>query len=228
MNLISTTAQRLERADRDVEELKRSYLDALEHLREAPEVDTSFDDRWANLDERLRALRTGLRPEDYDKPQLAELYRTLFEIRDLMDENRDLETLDRLLVLIEQVRQVIRDALDEHVNGVEGDTGLVVEELGRWLPTTPRDEIARLVGRDRRTLSRWAGKTGPPARRLVTVARLVAILQHNWTEEGVVAWFHHARRELHGRSPLSLLNEPNYDEDLLLSAARAGRSQYAS
>jgi hypothetical protein len=61
-----------------------------------------------------------------------------------------------------------------------------------------------------------------------TVGQLISILRHNWTEEGVVAWFHRPRWDLGGRSPLAVLSSENFDEDILLSAARAGRSQYAT
>jgi hypothetical protein len=61
-----------------------------------------------------------------------------------------------------------------------------------------------------------------------TVGQLISILRHNWTEEGVVAWFHRPRRDLGGRPPLAVLSSESFDEDILLSAARAGRSQYAT
>lgn len=60
------------------------------------------------------------------------------------------------------------------------------------------------------------------------MARLVAILRHAWTEDGIVAWFHRPRRDLQGQRPIAVLKDPNYDEDELISAARAGRSQYAT
>jgi hypothetical protein len=59
------------------------------------------------------------------------------------------------------------------------------------------------------------------------LARLVAILRHNWDEEGIIAWFERPRRDLSGRRPATLLADPNA-EDELISAARSGRNQYAS
>lgn len=234
MSALLTTGQRLEHADREVEQLKEAYVDALGHLNSAPEVDASFSERWVALLDRIRTLRTELRREDYDKDQLAELFNTFFEIRDLTDEvhaggaGPDHDVLDRLLVLIERVRQVVRDALDEHVNGIEGDTGLVVAELNRWLNDVPRNDVAELLGIDRRTLSRWAVRTDQPNRRLQTVARLVAILKHNWTQEGILLWFRRPRRELGGRTPLSILSDSYFDEEAMVMAARAGRSHYSS
>jgi uncharacterized protein (DUF2384 family) len=100
-------------------------------------------------------------------------------------------------------------------------------ELDRWLPDVPDQTVAKMIGVDRRTLSRWRGQAGQPRRNLRVFARLVAILRHNWDEEGIIAWFGRPRRELDGRRPVALLDDPNA-EDALIGAARSGRSQYAS
>src|SRR5206468_6500644 len=123
----------------------------------------------------------------------------------------NLDTIDQLVVALERVRHVVRDALDEHVAGMSGDIALVTEQLLQMLPDATREEIAELVGVDRRTLARWAGRTGAPPRRLKIVARLVAILTHNWSQDGVVEWFHRPRRELGGKSPLAFLNQDKHD-----------------
>lgn len=225
-----TTEQRLENLDIELEALKDSYVRAVIELRQADEVDASFAHRLELLERRLKDLRTQLAPEDVDKDQLVAYHDALWEIRDLVDAARgryDLETFDQLLLQIERIRHVVRDAIDEHVSGVRDDVGLVLEELRTWLPLTPQRVIAELADVDRRTLARWANQSGPPSRRLTMVARLVAILRHNWTEDGVIAWFSRPRPDLGGRKPLTLLPDPNYDERLL-SAARSGRAQYAS
>lgn len=220
--------ERLERLDREVEELRLGFMEAAIAVKESPEVDQTFDERWIEISERVRNLGAELQPEDYDKEQLTRLYQALLEIRDLLDEERSLDTIDRLLICVERVRHVIRDAIDEHVSGVATDVSLVLKDIDRWLPHATRDEIAELAGVNRRTLARWSTQNAPPARRLRTVARLVAILRHSWTEDGIVAWFHRPRRDLQGQRPIALLKDPNYDEDALISAARAGRSQYAT
>jgi transcriptional regulator with XRE-family HTH domain len=209
--MTTTTEQRLERHDREVEQLKRSFVEAIQHLQGAPEVDASFGERLDALVGRFQHLRTDLQPEDFDKAQL------------------DLEACDQLLIRIERIRHVMRDALDEHVTGVGGDTAAVMEELSTWLPTTTRHELAELLGVDRRTLPRWEKQRDrAPSRRLQAVARLVAILRHSWTEQGILAWFHRPRRELGGLAPLELLDDTAFDEEALIAAARAGRSQYAA
>lgn len=231
MTIALPTEERLKRVDREVVDLQRGFVEAVAQLQQAPEVDDSFEERWASIARRLKNIRTELEPGDYDKDQLTELYNTLLDIRDLVDcidGERDMETFDQLLVHLERIRHVVRDALDEHVTGGTRDVGLVMQDLDRWLPGTPRHKLAELMGVDRRTLPRWTGKASAPSRRVQTVARLVAILRHNWTEEGIVAWFHRPRRDLNGRTPLTILEDPNFDEEALLAAARAGRSHYAS
>ncbi|HEX2161523.1 MAG TPA: hypothetical protein VHF88_06855, partial [Thermoleophilaceae bacterium] len=63
--------------------------------------------------------------------------------------------------------------------------------------------------------------------RLTLVARLVSILRHAWTPAGVVAWFDRPRRELDGRAPRELLDDPA-NERILIATARSSRNQYGS
>ncbi len=230
MSAVQTPEERLERVDQDVDELKTAFVGAISELQRAPEIDDSFDERWQDVRSRISAIQDEVHAPDYDKEQVVELYQSLLEIKDLLNISGtpcDLDTCDRLLVNIERIRHVVRDALDEHVAGVQSDVGLVMADLARWLPSTPDRVLAEIVGVDRRTLSRWKKQSGPPRRRLRIVASLVAILRHNWTEEGIVAWFYRPRRDLDGRRPIALLDDPTFDR-ALIDAARAGRSQYAS
>lgn len=229
-----STEQRLEEADRQVVAVQRGFMEAIGRLQEAPEVDGSFEARWRDIAARIKGLRHGLQAEDFDKEQVAALSGILLDMRDSIDavnaapHFQDLEAFDALLIDLERVRHVVRDALDEHVSGARQDVGLLIRDIDGWLPRTPRHAIAELAGVNRKTVTRWAGSSSPPTRRMQMVGRLVSILRHNWTEEGIVAWFHRPRRDLGGRTPLAVLSSDNFDEDALLSAARAGRSQYAS
>jgi uncharacterized protein (DUF2384 family) len=225
-----TYAERLGKFDQELEDLQRGFIEAVEHLRRTPEVDDSYEERWQAIAQRMKRLRDGIRAEDYDKDQLATLASTLLDIRDQLDRDDapgNLDVCDQLMIMLERIRHVVRDALDEHVSGATGDVGVVMTELERWLPHVSDQTIAKLVGVDRRSLSRWRGQGGQPRRSLRIFARLVAILRHNWDEEGVIAWFERPRRDLDGRKPATLLADPNA-EDVLLSAARSGRNQYAS
>jgi uncharacterized protein (DUF2384 family) len=226
----STSEQRLGQADQELQNLKESFVDAIGQLQRSEHVDSSFQARLAEIESRLRELRRGLRIDDLDKAQISEFHGALWEIKDLIDDQGDeydLDTVDKLLVCIERVRHVVRDALDEHVAGVPDDASLAVQELREWLPSTSVATISDLVGVDRRTLSRWAKIHRATPRRLQLVASLVAVLRHNWSEEGIVAWFDRPRRGLEGRRPTSLLDDPLAD-DLLLAEARSSRSQDAS
>jgi hypothetical protein len=225
-----TPEERLEHYDEELDKLKQRFVDAVGRLADEPTVDHSFGERLRGLVERLDELRVGLQPEDFDKDQIVALFGALFTIRNLVDAadgTPDLDTCDQLLVNIERIRHVFRDALDEHVTGVASDRGLVVRDLREWLPHASLATIAELVDVDRRTLHRWSQQSGPPPARLALVARLVAILRHAWTEAGILAWFDRPRRDLDGRRPRMLLGDPTA-EDALIMAARSGRSQYAS
>jgi uncharacterized protein (DUF2384 family) len=229
VTVTQTYEQRLGKFDRTVEELQRSFVEAVEHLRQAPEADSSYEERWRDIADRLKRLRYEIEAEDYDKQQLAILATALLDMRDQLDRRDawDLDVCDQLMIILERIRHVVRDALDEHVNGATGDVGVVMGDLDRWLPHIPDQAIARLVGVDRRTLSRWRGQVGQPRRSLRLFARLVAILRHNWDEDGIVAWFERPRRDLDGRRPATLIDDPDA-EDKLIGAARSGRNQYAA
>ncbi|MGE5280833.1 MAG: hypothetical protein ACM3N0_00660 [Chloroflexota bacterium] len=229
MTVTLTPEKRLGHADEELLDLKNGFVEAIAQLQEHPEIDNSFHERLETIVERLGALREKLRPEDLDKAQVIEFHAALWEINGLLRENEasyDLDVIDRLLIAIERVRHVIRDALDEHVIGLPDDAGLVIEELKRWLPATSNEAIAGLVGVNRKTLSRWTKEHRTPTRRLQLVAHLVAILRHNWTEEGILSWFERPRPGLNGKKPVTLLEDP-VAEDRLLWEARAGRSQDA-
>ena len=229
MTATLTYEERLGKVDKTVEQLQRWFVEALEHLRQAPEADGSYAERWEEIAERLKKLRYDIDAEDYDKEQLATLATALLDMRDQLDRKGawDLDVCDQLMIILERIRHVVRDALDEHVNGVSGDVGVVMQDLDRWLPDVPDQTIAKYIGVDRRSLSRWRQQSGRPRRSLRLFARLVAILRHNWDEDGIIAWFDRPRRDLDGRRPAALIDDPNAEAELI-SAARSGRNQYAS
>jgi hypothetical protein len=230
MTTTLTPEQRLGLADQEAQALKDCFVEAIGQLQRDEHIDGTFQERMENIEERLRDLRRELREEDLDKAQITEFHAALWEIKDLLDESGeglDLDTIDKLLVCIERVRHVIRDALDEHVAGVPDDAALAFAELRAWLPNTSVATLSELVGVDRRTPSRWTKSPQAASRRLQLVTSLVAVLRHNWTEEGIVAWFQRPRRSLDGRRPMGVLDDPLADQ-LLLTEARSSRSQDAT
>src|SRR6478609_3579750 len=180
MTTTLTPEQRLGLADQEAQALKDCFVEAIGQLQRDEHVDGSFQERMENIEGRLRDLRRELREEDLDKAQITEFHGALWEIKDLLDESGDsldLDTIDKLLVCIERVRHVIRDALDEHVAGVPGDAALAFAELRAWLPNTSVATLSELVGVDRRTPSRWSKSPQVASRRLWLVASLVAVLR---------------------------------------------------
>lgn len=225
-----TSAQRLEQLDREVEEVKELFMDALEQLHRTPAADLSHEQRWQLVATRIKGLRSAIQADDYDRDQLAIIANSLLDMRDLLDREEgpaNLDVADGLLIALERIRQVVRDALDEHVDGVIDNASLVMADLDRWLPGIADRRIADLIGVDRRTLSRWRKQPGSPRSSLRTFARLVAVLRHSWDAEGVIGWFYRPRRDLSGHKPATLLKDPGA-EPSLIDSARAGRSQYAS
>lgn len=231
MAALLTPEEKLRRVDQTVEEVKQTFLAAVEELAQSDDVASPFEARLAQISLRLQALPGELEPSVFESEQLHELHTALHEIRDLLQALQAttdrLDILNELLIRIELIRHIVRDAIDEHVAGIGSDAGRVVAQLGEWLPTIPQREIARLVDVHPRTMARWADQPGRPRRRLQLVAQLVAVLRHSWTEEGVVAWFDRPNRDLRNRKPISVLDDATQERDLLM-AARATRSQYGT
>lgn len=193
-------------------------------------VDSSYVERFEETAHRLVELNEELREEDFGPRALAELRGIIIEaVRDVQeaDPERPLDAMDSLLVKAEQIRHIVRDAIDGHVSGMGETSAALMAGLKELLPNATWGELAALLGRSRRQVQRWSKQTGTPARRLELVARLVALLRHGWTEQGVVYWFMRPRPDLGGRKPIDLLDDPAREEELL-AAARRGRAQHGS
>jgi uncharacterized protein (DUF2384 family) len=224
----SPEAERLQALDTELERWKELIL-RVGDIRDS-EVDHEYGKRFAETEKRLLALNEKLHPEDFDPEVLAELRGIMLQwisaAHDL-DGRRPLDTVDKYLIHAEAMRHLVRDALDAHVEGAGRDAQAVVTQLREWLPTTTQVEIARLAGISDRQFHRWKTNGGKPPRRLTLVARLVALLHRAWTEEGVIAWFHRARRDLDGHAPIDVLDDPAY-ERRLLAAVRQGRAEHGA
>lgn len=165
-----------------------------------------------------------------DPEARSEISATIIEGIDRLydgDEIAPLDILDDLMVRAEQIRHIIRDSLDMTLECDAGDTAALVARLKEWLPRINQQTRAKLIGHDVRTLERWGREGKLPPRRLVLVVELVALLRRSWTPEGIVAWFHRERRDLGGRRPIDVLDDPSYDV-ALREAVRHGRAQVGS
>jgi hypothetical protein len=219
---------RLGEIDSELKDVKADFEAALAEVTSRPEVDDSARKRLAGIGGRLAALKPQLEAADLSFEQRAALYSAMLDVSNAMAAKPgDLDRFEAALVGIERVRHVIRDALDEFVGGASADRRRLLREIERSLPGIHQAEIAELLDVDPRTIRRWGKETGRPEYRLLIVARLVAVLRNAWTPEGVLAWFHRQRRDLGGKIPMDLLNDPS-SEFSLLSAARSSRTQYGT
>jgi hypothetical protein len=220
--------RRLIEIDTEVEGVKTAFEEALDEVTGHPEIDGSARKRLADVSQRLADLKPQLEAADLSYEQRATLYSALVDVSAAMNADPgDLNRFEAALVGIERVRHVIRDALDEFVGGANADRRRLLQELDRSLPDVRQTDIAELLAVDPRTIRRWMSGPGEPEHRLQIVAHLVAVLRHAWTSKGTLAWFHRPRRDLDGKSPIQLLDDPG-SEHSLLSAARSSRNQYST
>jgi transcriptional regulator with XRE-family HTH domain len=229
------TDPRLLELDREVEQVKDDFDEALQSLPQAfdevsnrPAVDPSIQRRLIALSDRLKALKPTIEDLDFDLEQANVLMSAILDIdRAVNGEMPDLDRFETMLLGIERIRQVIRDSLDEFGGGPRGDRAALIRGIERALPGVRQGELARLLGVDPRTVRRWASSQGEPDDRLVLIARLVATLRHAWTPAGVLAWFERPREALDGRAPIELIADPARQRELI-SEARASRNQYGT
>lgn len=221
---------RLETIEVEIADLVEPFIKEVSRAASTDEVDQSFVDRFEDTSRRLFELNDDLHEEDFDPRALAEFRGIIINaIKDVAEAkpDRPLDTVDSLLIHAEQLRHIVRDAMDGHVGGLGQNSKSVMESLREILPSIRQVELAALLGRSQRQVQRWAAQEGVSPRRLELVARIVALLRHSWTEEGVVAWFFRPRFDLRGKKPVDVLDDPSWEEALLV-AARRGRAQHGS
>lgn len=194
-------------------------------------LDSAYVERFVETAQRLSSKVHKQVPPDLDPEALAEIrghiidgLEALYEL----DESQPLDSVDAFVVHAEAVRHIVRDALDGQPDGSESSAKELLDGLLEHMPGISRKELGELVGVGERQIQRLAKDEGSrPSRRLQMVARLVALLWRAWTPAGVVAWFHRQRADLDGRSPIDVLDDPSYEQALIL-AARRGRGQHGS
>lgn len=203
--------------------------DAGEHKDGSP-FDIAYTERFVRTAQRLSSQVNKELPPDLDPEALAEIRGHLInglEALNEIDENRPLDSIDSFVVHAEAVRHIVRDALDGQARGDEADAGELLEGLSMQLPGVTRKELSELLGIGERQVQRLAKGGSRPSARLRLVSRLVALLWRAWTPAGVVAWFYRERRDLDGKPPIDVLDDPDYERSLMI-AARQGRAQHGS
>jgi uncharacterized protein (DUF2384 family) len=138
---------------------------------------------------------------------------------------------DELRIALESMRQALAAIAEREPVSDERSP----KELVRWLAEVtevPQAQLAELLGVSTRQFQRWVSPTelsqpeGEDARRVRAVARIVNQLRFVLTPAGAIAWFDWPRSDLGGRTPTSLLSDPQQLPELL-AAAGSMRGAYA-
>jgi uncharacterized protein (DUF2384 family) len=190
-------------------------------------TDAAHKERAKDTVMRLLSMDDELHRADFDPEWLAEYYGLLLGSLRAIQNEQPMDAFDKLLLNIEAMRHLLRDALDRHVSGSEDDIASVVEQLHQWLPRANQAELAELMGVSKRQYQRWAHTHVEPTRRAQIVARLIAILRRSWTDAGVIAWFYRSRPELAGKPPVDVLDDTDFEQKLF-RAVRQGRAQHGA
>ncbi|HEX2160630.1 MAG TPA: helix-turn-helix domain-containing protein, partial [Thermoleophilaceae bacterium] len=151
----------LEALKASFEELLASFGDAFGAVVARPDIDGSIKVRLADVANRLRNLKPELEALDFDVEQSAALFSAIVDVdRAVQAEHEDFDRFEQMLLGIERIRQVIRDAIDESVGGVDADRRRQLEALQEGLPGVKQIQIAELLGVDSRTVRRWGDRPG--------------------------------------------------------------------
>lgn len=198
---------------------------------QAPVAQDAFVERWAETARKLSEAIDHAVPPSLDAEQVAEVRGELLTILQAVlgsSEERPLDAYEQTLLRLEAIRHIVRDALDQHVLG-EHDARILVRGLEEALPRIRRKDLAHLLGTSDRSVQRILASTDSvePPRRMLLIARLVALLQRGWTAEGVVAWLARPRTALGDTSVLDVIDDPAREQDVM-ALARAGRAQHGS
>jgi uncharacterized protein (DUF2384 family) len=206
-----------------------SQLSALQQALEAAAKSNALDAEVirrldATTRQAIHRLNHNLPPQ-LDADSRDEIRRRLIEILTLPVEGVPLlDVADQALLEAEAVRHVVRDVLQEQPAAELRDASAVVALLERWLPSLTVKQLAELLGISERQLQRRRQEGGMSTYRMQVVARLVAVLRHAWTDQGVYEWFTRPRPEFDARAPMEILEDPASERALILTA-RAGRVQ---
>jgi hypothetical protein len=214
----------IDQLTQEIDEWKSALMQA---LAESQVTDQAYAKRAQETVVRLLQMDDGLHRADFDPEWLAEFRGLLLDSVRATQTQDPLDAFDKLLLDVEAMRHLLRDALDGHVAGSEDDVAAVVEQMQQWLPRVSQAELADLMGVSKRQYQRWAHMHAPPSRRAQIAARLIAILRRSWTDAGVVAWFYRKRPNLEGHAPIDVIDDPRY-EQAMFREVRQGRAEHGS
>lgn len=169
---------------------------------------------------------------DIDPYQVQRLLLGVLAAHQALDIGDNDKQRRQLRIGLEQVRQGLRDVVDEHHVAADRPA----REIARWLVAQtklPQAEVAKLAGVSSRTFQRWTSTaestqpSGDDEIRLRTLARAVDQLRWSMTPAGVVRWLQRPNPGLKNRPPAEILGEPGAYETLRRLAGGA-RSMVAT
>ena len=136
----------------------------------------------------------------------------------------------QISLMIENVRDALYDLMEQsHVADDQSVTDII-----RWLAETtdevPRVELARVLGVDEKTLTRWLNEGRSPGVannfRVRAIAKLVNELGHTMTTPGLMLWLSRPKASLGGATPVEHI-EGEDELSVVLDVARRRRYQTA-
>jgi hypothetical protein len=214
--------QALEGVDETLSQIQRSLEDAAQ----SGAIDRDLLERLEKTSRDAAARANDNLPPEIDAQAADEIRRRLLSIvtRDFSDAS-SLDVADHILIEMEAVRHIIRDLLQEQPPVELRDAATLIALLEDWVPGISVGDLAALLGYSPRQLQRLRHELRPATHRAQLVARLISILRHAWTDQGVLSWFRRPRPDdLDGHAPVELLDDAMHEGDLI-RAARAGRVQ---
>jgi hypothetical protein len=214
-----------------VDEKLSAIQHALDVAAQSDALDVDALNRLNDTFKQVAARVNANLPPEIDAATSDELRKRIVDLltRDY-ESASPLDSADAFLVEMEAIRHIIRDLLEEQPPVSLQDASRAIALLEQWLPGVTQTQLAELIDYSPRTMQRLVRaeqKSTTATHRLQVVARIVAIVRHAWTPQGVVMWFSRRRADLGGRAPVELLDDPVHEHELI-RAARAGRVQGAA
>ena len=170
--------------------------------------------RWGAIDPYLQAV----------------FFRGFAQASKALNERERPEARRTLRLGLERMRHALEEIAETSTIGDDRNT----KELVRWLAEiipVPQQELAELLGVERRKLQRWLNEgpkpEGDDAMRVTVVARIVNQLRHSYTPVGVLRWFDRPRAELGGKKPRAILSNAERVPELIRLAAAVRHSDAA-
>lgn len=155
-----------------------------------------------------------------DPRQALMAHRSTVEAQEAVRSPGDRDARNRLRLALDQLVDALLRIDEQQAFSEDLPAKQVVRQLVDAAGVSQKD-VAELLGVDLRKLQRWLSDAtanqpeGDEARRVRTVAKLVARLRHVYTSPGVIEWFSWSQPDLGDATPAQLLRDVSRTPDLL-------------